>query len=186
MPRHSAGYPETGGESVQSLDARDIADGGPNDRYPSRFRRRGSGVPTMYAPRKEFPRSTGVERANARATARRRRSLRPILTPSEGADDLGPKSLLVWGTDLPPRRRSTAQTRGHPTNSRTTRACAGLTHRPAAPESGERVSMARNWKDGSNGDMRGSRRYIYRPGRPHIVYFPPSLPVIVLEDVALP
>jgi hypothetical protein len=116
-------------------DARDIADGGPNDRYLSRFHRRGSGVPTMYALRKEFPRSTGVERANTRATARRRgrlfigfgsenraragprrRSLRPILTPSEGANDLGPKSLLVWGTDLPPRRQSTTQTRGHPTN----------------------------------------------------------------------
>jgi hypothetical protein len=50
-------------------DARDIADGGPNDRYLSRFHRRGSGVPTMYALRKEFPRSTGVERANTRATA---------------------------------------------------------------------------------------------------------------------
>lgn len=39
--------------------ARDIADGGPNDRYLSRFHRRGSGVPTMYSLRKEFPLSTG-------------------------------------------------------------------------------------------------------------------------------
>ena len=46
--------------------------------------------------------------------------------------------------------------------------------------------MARYWKYGSNGDMRESRKYIYRSGRPHIVYFPPGLPVSVLEDVALP
>jgi hypothetical protein len=91
-----------------------------------------------------------------------------------------------FGEPIAAQDDQTTQTRGHPTNSRATRTCAGLTHRPAAPESGEGVSMARIWKYGGKGDVRGSRRYIYRPGRPHIVYFPLSLPVIVLEDVALP
>lgn len=89
-------------------DARDIADGGPNDRYLSRFHRRGSGVPTNVLATKGIPTLDRVERANTRATARRRgrlfigfgsenraragprrRSLRPILTPSEG--------LMTWG-----------------------------------------------------------------------------------------
>jgi hypothetical protein len=179
VPRHSACYPETGGEPFRPTLATSLMEAATavtltvspsevgsseNVRTTKRTSPRWIGVPGRRHANHgekacalfiEFGSKTARERFEARS---------PRRTLTEGANDRSAEITPALGNrSPPPRRRSTAQTGGDPQNSRTRQASAGLTHRPVR-ETGlagigrtpDRfgVSMARNWKNGSNGDMR--------------------------------